>query len=156
MSREMLVEGRAFFCWDNAKKEGYFPLVCKEDVRKRAPKIKVMCLMPAEDAPGALHTRAGAFKFAMYKLQCRAVEQASTSSTPSTTARRATTGRTRRCARSSSTRLASRERRGGRWTAGTEGSVRGGLSGCSGGREASHGGHTIHACAQYSCSLTSV
>jgi len=66
------------------------------------------------------------------------------------------TGRTRRCARSSSTRLPSRERRGGRWTAGTEGSVRGGLSGCSGGREASHGGHTIHACAQYSCSLTSV
>lgn len=52
VSREMLVEGRAFFCWDNAKKEGYFPLVCKEDVRKRAPKIKVMCLMPAEDAPG--------------------------------------------------------------------------------------------------------
>ncbi len=43
--------------------------VCKEDCRKRAQKIKVMCLMPAEGAPGALHTRVGAFKFIMYKLQ---------------------------------------------------------------------------------------
>ena len=52
MSRTDLVEGRGFFCWDNAKKEGYFPLVCKEDVRKGAKKIGVMCLMPcAEGSP---------------------------------------------------------------------------------------------------------
>ena len=50
--RTQLVEGRAFFCWDNAKQEGYFPLVCKEDVRRRAQKIKVMCLMPLEGRDG--------------------------------------------------------------------------------------------------------
>jgi len=52
VDRGELVEGRAFFCWDDAKKEGYFPLVCKEDVQPRVLKIKVMCLTPARDAPG--------------------------------------------------------------------------------------------------------
>ena len=32
--------------------DGYFPLVVKEDVPVRAQKIKVMCLMPKEGAPG--------------------------------------------------------------------------------------------------------
>ena len=41
----------SWFC--DAKREGYFPLVCKEDVRKRAQKIKVMCLKPADGASGA-------------------------------------------------------------------------------------------------------
>ena len=51
VARKELVEGRAFFCWDNAKMEGYFPLVCKEDDRKGAQKINVMCLKPS-DTPG--------------------------------------------------------------------------------------------------------
>ena len=50
--RSELVEGRAFFCWDNAKKQGYFPMVCKDDVQKGQPKVAAMCLMPKQSAPG--------------------------------------------------------------------------------------------------------
>ena len=45
--RSELVEGRAFFCWDGAKKAGYFPMVCKDDIKKGQPQVASMCLMPA-------------------------------------------------------------------------------------------------------------
>lgn len=47
VKRGELVEGRAFFCWDTADKNGYFSLVCKEDVKKSARRIRVMCLKPS-------------------------------------------------------------------------------------------------------------
>ena len=50
--RSELVEGRAFFCWDGAKKAGYFPMVCKDDIKKGQPQVASMCLMPAPGAPG--------------------------------------------------------------------------------------------------------
>ena len=52
MPRSELVEGRAFFCWDGADRNNYFPMVCKDDVKKGQPKVASMCLMPEPNAPG--------------------------------------------------------------------------------------------------------
>ena len=47
--RNELVEGRAFFAWNEQARLSFYPLVCMEDVHKGLHKVQVACLEKQDD-----------------------------------------------------------------------------------------------------------
>ena len=50
IARSELVEGRAFFCWNDNERGGYFPMVCKADIQPNKGRVRCMCLKPGGEA----------------------------------------------------------------------------------------------------------
>ena len=42
IARSELVEGRAFFCWNDNERGGYFPMVCKADIQPNKGAMHVL------------------------------------------------------------------------------------------------------------------
>ena len=55
--RNELVEGRAFFAWNEQARLSFYPLVCMEDVRKGLHKVQVACLEKQKDGSYTIDPR---------------------------------------------------------------------------------------------------